>query len=252
MSTQPPPRYVVQTVGDPDARRRRWLWLVLGWIASLLIMGIGVYLATEKGPLASVDRTESRQLQKENKTLHQQVATLTRSLQVSQVAARSLKDTLAESEEKVNGLRADLAFYSHLIGGGSQHHGLRIQDVRLAQVDDSRAWNFTVTLTHNVKRGSEVKGSVRVSLEGIRDGKLTRLPWTGVSGEADKGGIGFGFRYFQQVQGTLMLPADFTPNRLHIEASPAGGKAVVRTLDWNDALTSAEKEHVQQQPTQEH
>lgn len=251
MSTQPPPRYVVHSVGDPAVRRRRGLWLVLGWVASLVVVGGGVYLATDQGPLASVDRTQTRQLQKENDTLHQQVATLTRSLQVAQVASSSLTDSLAESEEKINGLRADLAFYSHLIGGGSQHHGLRVQKVRLDRVNDSRAWNFTVTLTHNVKRGSEVKGSVRVSVEGIRDGKLTRLAWTKLAGKTDQGGIDFGFRYFQQVHGTLMLPADFTPNRLHVEARPAGAKAVVQTLDWSDALTSAEKQHVQQQSSQE-
>lgn len=250
MSTRPPPRYVVQALDDPAVRRRRWVWLVLGWIVSLLVVGTAVYLATDQGPLASVERTESHQLQKENETLRQQVATLTRSLQVSQVATRSLKDSLAKSEEKINGLRADLAFYSHLIGGGSQHHGLRIQSVQLARVADSRAWNFTVTLTHNVKRDSEVKGRLRVSVEGIRDGKLARLAWTRLAGQADKDGIDFGFRYFQQVHGTLMLPKDFTPNRLRVEASPAGGKAVVDTMDWSDALTPGEKEHVQQQPSQ--
>ncbi len=253
MSTQPPPRYVVHTVDDPAVRRRRRLWWVLGWIVSLVVVGVGVYLATDTGPLASVEHTDSRELKKENDTLHQQVATLTRSLQVSQVATRSLTDSLAESEEKINGLRADLAFYSHLIGGGSQHHGLRIQTVTLARVGESHAWNFTVTLTHNVKRGSEVKGDVKVTVEGIRDGKLVRLAWKDLAGKDDQGGIDFGFRYFQQVRGTLMLPADFTPNRLRVEASPAGGKTVVETLDWGDALISAEKEHVQQQqPTKEH
>ena len=247
MSTRPPPRYVVQTVDDPALRRRRWVWLVLAWVISLLVVGAGTWLATDRGPLASTEHVESRQLEQENDTLQQQVATLTRSVQVSQVATQSLKDTLAKREEKINGLRADLAFYSHLIGGGAQHHGLRVQDVHLTQVDDSRAWNFTITLTHNVKRGSEVKGAVQVSVEGILNGHLTRLPWSKLGGHAAADGIDFEFRYFQQVHGTLMLPQGFTPNRVRIEANPAQGKTVVRSVDWRDALKTVEKnDHVQQ------
>lgn len=247
MSTRPPPRYVVQTVDDPAVRRRRWLWLALAWLASLVVVGVGVYLATDRGPLASPGHTKNRQLQQDNATLQQQVATLTRSLQVSQVATKSLKGTLAKREEKINGLRADLAFYSHLIGGGAQHHGLRIQDVHLTRVGASRAWNFTITLTHNVKRGSEVKGDVQVSVEGILDGHLTRLPWSKLGGHAEAGGLDFEFRYFQQVKGTLMLPEGFTPNRVRIEANPAQGQTVVRSVDWADAFKTVEKsDHVQQ------
>ncbi len=246
MSTRPPPRYVVQAVDDPAVRRRQWLWLALAWLASLLVVGAGVYLATDRGPLSSPGRTENRQLRHDNATLQQQVATLTRSLQVSQVATQSLKDTLARREEKINGLRADLAFYSHLIGGGAQHHGLRIQNVHLTRVGDSRAWNIAITLTHNVKRGSEVKGSVEVAVEGILDGKLTRLPWSRLSGHAASAGLDFEFRYFQQIHGTLMLPAGFVPNRLRVEADPANGQAVVSKVDWKDALKTVENDHVQQ------
>lgn len=247
MSTQPPPRYVVQSVDEPSARRRRWLYISLIWAISLLVVGAGVYLATDRGPLASPVHTAKRQLQSDNDTLRQQVATLTRSLQVSQVATQSLKGSLADREEKINGLRADLAFYSHLIGGGAQHHGLRVQDVHLARVGDSRAWNITVTLTHNVKRGRKVTGAVQVAVEGILKGKLTRLSWETLSGEAESDGLDFSFRYFQQVRGTMMLPAGFTPNRLRIRANPASGKTVEHAVDWNDALKPVEDTHVQQQ-----
>lgn len=246
MPIRPPPRYVVQTEDEPQARRRRRLYVALAWLLSLIVVGVGVYFATDRGPLASPDHAAKQQLQEQNATLKQKVATLTRSLQVSQVAAQSLQKTLAGRQEKINGLRSDLAFYSHLIGGGAQHHGLRVQDVHLSRVDESRAWNFTVTLTHNVRRGRKVTGHVSVVVEGILDGKLKRLSWNELVGEAQDDGVAFDFRYFQQVRGTLMLPAGFTPNRLRIQANPARGKSVVRNVDWSAALKPVEENHVQQ------
>ncbi len=248
LSTRPPPRYVVQTEDDPAARRKRWLWLALIWLLSLVVVGGGAYWIAGSNALVSDhgDGGAPRQLQRQNDDLKQQVATLSRSLQVSQVATQSLKDTLAKREEKINGLRADLAFYSHLIGGGAQHHGLRIQDVHLTPVDDSRAWNITITLTHNVKRGSDVKGTVKVAVQGILKGKLTRLSWHTLSGDSEADGLDFEFRYFQQVHGTLMLPEGFTPNRIRVDANPTQGKTAVRQLDWSDALKKMENNHVQQ------
>ncbi|HET7266819.1 MAG TPA: DUF6776 family protein [Oleiagrimonas sp.] len=246
MPIRPPPRLVVQTEDAPHARRRRRLYVALAWLLSLIVVGVGVYFATDRGPLASPDRAAKQQLQAHNATLKQKVATLTRSLQVSQVATHSLQKTLAERQEKINGLRSDLAFYSHLIGGGAQHHGLRVQNVHLTRVGDSRAWNFTVTLTHNVKRGRKVTGSLRVAVEGIADGKLERLSWKQLSGKAQSDGVDFDFRYFQQVRGTLMLPAGFTPNRLRIQANPAHGKSIVRNVDWSDTLKPVEQDDVQQ------
>ncbi|HEX7339590.1 MAG TPA: DUF6776 family protein [Rhodanobacteraceae bacterium] len=245
MSTQPPPRYVVQTVDAPNRRRRRWLYIVLAWLASLVAVGVGVYFLTDRGPLASPDHSTNRKLVATNARLQQQVTTLSSSLKVTQVAEQSLKVTLSDREEKIDGLRADLAFYSHLIGGGAQHHGLRVQDVHLAQVDHSRAWNVTITLTHNVRRGTKVTGNLEVAVEGILDGHLIRLPWTKLSGSAESKGLGFDFRYFQQVRGTLMLPDHFTPNRVRVTADPAQGQSVVRVIDWGDALKSVENNHVQ-------
>ncbi|HEX7340949.1 MAG TPA: DUF6776 family protein [Rhodanobacteraceae bacterium] len=244
MSTHPPPHYVVQMADEPATRRRRRLYVALIWLLSLIVVGVGTYLATDHGPLASPVHTSNRKLEAENSTLQQQVATLTRSLQVSQVATRSLKNTLADRVEKINGLRADLAFYSHLIGGGTQQHGLRIQDVHLVQVDQTRAWNITITLTHNVKRGSDVTGNLQVAVEGILNGHLTRLPWIKLSGQAESAGLPFSFRYFQQVHGTLMLPIHFTPNRLRIQAQPAHGPSIERTIDWGNALKPVESPHV--------
>jgi hypothetical protein len=245
MNTRPPPRYVVQPLDSQAVRRRRWLWLALIWAVSLVVVAAAVYLAVDRGPLASPDRTNERQLNSDNDALRQQVATLTRSEQVARVAADALKDTLADREEEISGLRADLAFYSRLVGGGAQREGLQLQGVHVQQVDRSRAWNFTITLTQNAKRGEETRGTLKVAVEGVRGDKLVRLDGSVIGGPAQKDGLTFAFKYFQQIHGTLMLPADFTPNRLRIAIAPQRGKAIDSTVAWAQALKPVEESHVQ-------
>jgi hypothetical protein len=246
MSIRPPPRYVVQSLDSQASRQRRWLWLALAWVGSLLVVAVAVYLAVDRGPLASPDRTHERQLRADNDDLRQQVATLTRSEQIARVAADELKGTLADREEEISGLRTDLAFYSRLVGGGTQREGLQVQGVHLQRVPGSRAWNFTVTLTQNAKRGEETRGKLRVAVEGIRGEKLARLEGSAIGGPEQKDGLDFAFKYFEQVRGTLLLPADFTPNRLRVTIAPQGGADHTTSVEWTDALKPVEDSHVQQ------
>jgi hypothetical protein len=70
----------------------------------------------------------------------------------------------------------------------------------------------------------------------VRGGKLATLDWAGLAGAGGKAGLPFAFKFFQQLQGTLVLPADFVPNRITVTLHPHAGDDVSRTLDWNAAL----------------
>jgi hypothetical protein len=66
-------------------------------------------------------------------------------------------------------------------------------------------------------------------------------------GEATaSGGVDFSFKYFEQVQGTLVLPADFKPTRLRIKIDVDGSDDITSTVDWADAIKPSGEPHVQQ------
>lgn len=235
MSSVEPPRFVVRP-HDPAAQRRRLVGLALAWAGCVLLAAVAGFWLGDRGPLASPEHKRERQTSAENESLKQQVALLTRSEQVARIAAQELKRTLAEREEEIAGLRADLAFYARLTGGDAQRAGLSIQDVRLRRVGTSNAYNVTVTLTQNAKRGEESRGRITLALEGVRGDRLALIDWATLGGPAEKDGLPFAFKYFQQVNGTLIVPAGFVPNRLRVTAQPQGGDALVRDVAWNDAL----------------
>src|SRR5690606_29018131 len=91
--------------------------------------------------------------------LEQQVATLKRSDQISRDANRDLQGTLAERDEEIAGLRADVAFYERFVGATGQRRGLTVHQLHL-QPQSDQAWHFTTTLTQNLNRGAVSSGQV--------------------------------------------------------------------------------------------
>ncbi|WP_266159132.1 DUF6776 family protein [Dyella silvatica] len=236
MASRPPPRLVVRQHDDADPRRRL-LWLALGWLVSLLLCGFIVSNLVRRTTPAAIDKRQTRELTEQNEALKQQVANLQRSQQVTDIATRALQGTMAEREEEINGLRADLGFYSRLVGSDAQRQGLKVQEIRLKPVADAHAWDISLSLTQNAKRGEEISGKVTLSVEGLRGDKVQRLEWPALGDAAQKDGLPFHFKYFQSLHATFVLPADFHPTRLLIKAQPDGDEATNRAAAWTEALS---------------
>jgi hypothetical protein len=236
MASRPPPRFVVRRHDDSGDRRRQ-VWLGLIWLGSLLLTGVVVGLAGHHASPAAIDRQQQRALTGQVETLKQQVANLERDAQVNEVATKSLRVTLTQREEEISGLRANLGFYSRLVGGDAQHAGLKLQELKLEPITGSQGWNLSLSLTQNAKRSDEITGNVIISVEGLRGDKVIQLDWAALGDAARKDGLPFQLMYFQQLQGTIVLPANFRPMRLHISIQPAGDAPVTRTVSWEDALS---------------
>lgn len=236
MASRPPPRFVVRPHHDTSHRRYR-LRLGALWLASLLVTAaIAATLSWRTTPGAS-DRRELTALTAQNEDLKQQLANLKRSQQVTEIATKSLQGTLAEREEEINGLRTDLGFYSRLVGSEAQRQGLKIQEVHLQAVSGSPGWDLTLSLTQNARRGADIAGKLTLEVEGLRDNKVVQLNWAALGNTAQKDGLPFHFKYFQQLHATFVLPAGFRPTRLRMHAQADGGDSTDRTVAWNDALS---------------
>lgn len=230
------PRFEVRQL-DPSRSRRRWIFVVLAWLGSLVLASVlAVGLARKSAESAEpVDwRSESVEVD----ALKSRIAVLERSEQVAKAALVDLQRTLRDREEEIAGIRLDLAFYGRLVGG-ARREGLTIHSLTLSAVPDSRAWNFTATLTQNFKRAGETRGRFMLGVSGISDGKLVTLTWSELAQQPSNSGIAYAFKYFQQINGTIMLPEGFEPNRVRAIAEGDGGKAE-QELPWIDAAKAEE------------
>jgi len=219
------------------SRRRNSLGIVAAVLLAAVLFGAGV-LTGRLSTVVHGTAAREAELAENNDALQNQLAILQRDRQVSQIADRVLQKNLAERDEEIRSLRADQAFYSKLVGTDAQPGGLTVHGLTLTPLAKTHAWNFTVTLTHSAEGAKEIQGTLSLAVEGVRADKLATLDWPTLAGANAGAGLPFDFKYFQQVQGTLMLPADFTPNRVRVTLQPQGAAAVTRTLTWSEVVQS--------------
>ena len=236
MTVPPPDTPPFVTVPRPTHWRG---WLLIAAVAWLLSLALTWYVSSRQA--APSLRAVSHELADSGKALddqqalvkdlRQQVATLKRSDQISRNANIDLQSTLADREEEVSGLRADIDFYERLVGSTGQRTGLRVHEARF-RPESGGTWHYTVTLTQNLNRGAISKGVMRFAVDGVRGGKLATVKWDELLQTPNAPGKPFSFRYFQQLDDSVMLPPGFTPQ--HVRVSLAGqGAAVDQTFNWD-------------------
>lgn len=173
------------------------------------------------------------------KDLSRREAMLSVSDRISRTANTEIQTALAERDEEIAGLRADIAFYERLVGATSQPRGLGVHRVEFAP-EDGGVWRYQITLAQTLNRGAISQGSLTFVVEGVQEGKLSTVAWDALHQRTGVSGQDYSFRYFQQLDGSVMLPAGFSPQRVRVSLRGTD-ESVEQDLDWSVAATAGGK-----------
>lgn len=218
-----------------SVRHRRWLTGGVVVLLMVVMLAVGIVFGRGLGFPNGLEARAQR-LAEDNTTLQSRNQSLRQQQQTATTTIAALKQTMASHDAELETLKREQAFYAKLIGIDGDRSGLGVHSVELVQVKHTSAWNFTVTLVNTAENADPARGNLTAAVQGVRGGKLATLDWAHLAGPGGKAGIPFAFKFFQQLQGTLALPAGFVPNRIAITLHPAHGASITRTLDWGEAL----------------
>lgn len=233
------PRLVVRS---DDALQRRWLAVVLFvvWLATLGLawwLG-GRHAAPDLEAIRERDAGSTRSAAEMATALdaaRRRIAVLGQSDRVSRLANESLQKTLRLRETEIASLRDEQAFYQRLVGGESGRR-LKIQRLALRPIGRSDAFGFRVLLTRNAQAGESSRGSVTLTVSGAGGGKLASLGWDRLQQETGATPLVYEFKYFQQLESSLILPAGFEPDRVMVRARASDGTIIDESFAWQAAL----------------
>ncbi|NOX75575.1 MAG: hypothetical protein GXP17_02955 [Gammaproteobacteria bacterium] len=175
--------------------------------------------------------------EQQNRTLRERSAVLERANQVDKQAYGEVENSLKQRQNEMLELKEEVAFYRGIVSPTETASGLNVADFRITGIGADREYRFKLVLTQVKSNSRVVKGYVRMAFEGVRGGVQAEVGMKELSGGA-LGTLKLRFKYFQHIEGEVVLPEGFVPSRVLVEVVPSGkGRTrLKKTFDWSDII----------------
>ncbi len=217
---------------DPKRRQRRRLVLVVSIALSLLV---GFWLGDAQLVLQIKDRyrlsSRADRLQEETARAQGALAAAELNLAVEKQSTEALRKAIMDLQDQVDGLQQEINFYQGLMAPEERQRGLGVRSLEFIPTENPRAYDYLLILQQLAGPHKTVSGKVKLEVAGRIDGKPETLEWIELAPEGAFSGLAFRFRYFQKLEGRIMLPVGFLPESVLVSVS-AKGNNVEQKLVW--------------------
>ena len=217
-------------------RRTRLLALVAALLL-VLVMAVGFWLGQRAAYSGmGIDPQTYRRFQQALPEAHADLLSLSRELQVERTrhqvdrrALELLRGDLAAQKEEIASLEEGLRFYRGLMAPGEIAQGLSLRDIELVQQGNGERYAFRIVVQQEARKHVTLKGELYAEVSGTRDGERVSYPIADLSEDVEGSVVPLRFRYFQAIEGELMIPEGFVPEAVSVVASTSSPrKAEVR------------------------
>jgi hypothetical protein len=205
---------------------RRPIVIIVVLLVLALVLEVGFYLgqhAAFTGMGASPETYRAMQeelvaLQDTLRSRDTELAILRTRQEVDRQALELVRRELASQKEEIAGLEEGLGFYRSLISPGEIAPGLSLRGIELTSGEMPRQYNYRIVVQQEARKHEQLKGTLEVVINGISQGQPVRYTLAELSEDFKGKGAALQFRYFQSIEGALILPEGFEPGVVSVEA----------------------------------
>lgn len=177
----------------------------------------------------------SRQLTDATRTMEQmrqEMADLKVGGEIDDKANEEVRQTIESLQEQIAQLNEEISFYKGVMLPNVANKGLRIERLDVSSNAPGRV-KYSLLLTQVVDKHDYIQGGVQISLLGQVGNQEQKFLLSELDKEKEDA-IRFRFRYFQNINGELMLPDGFEPREFMIVAQSSGSNAqrLEKRFDW--------------------
>ena len=130
-----------------------------------------------------------------------------------------VRKELAGQNDEIAALEEGLAFYRGLMSPGDIAPGLNLHGVELTVGEQPGHYFFRIVLQQEARKHALLKGTLEAVISGVMDGEVAEYSLAELSDDIEADGIALQFRYFQSIEGQLVLPQGFEPREVRVQAS---------------------------------
>lgn len=218
-------RYRTQSIGHRRRRRQQLVLAVVVLVA--LIAAAGFYLGQRAALVGmNIDPESYRLMQLELPAVREELKALRGDLQVQRTrhevdrrALEMVRTQMAVEKERTADLEEGLRFYKSLMSPGEVANGLSLRAPELVTTAGPRRYAYRIVVQQEARKHELLKGKLEVEVYGLLDGAQVSYPLVELSEDLEAGALALKFRYFQAIEGELMLPEVFEPEGMSVVAS---------------------------------
>lgn len=217
----------------------KWRY-VLAFVLACMIGGALYFGGYKKAGFDHVSNTRmitdlqslNDNLQDQKVELEARMALFERTRQIDDVANSQLKEQLVNLQQEIQGLREEVAFYRGIVAPSEAKAGIRIQRFEILPLNEERLFHYRLVLTQVSKNDTVASGSVEVVLNGLEAGALKQLRLKDLRTKPTKS-LEYRFKYFQNLEGDILLPEGFSPHGVDVAVKPSRGADSIReSFEW--------------------
>ena len=177
---------------------------------------------------------EVQSLRNGNAVLEGQNLSLQQAASVDKEALSSVQRTIVSLRSQISQLEEDVLFYKQVLSPGNDETGLVIGQLDLVAGEGLGDIRYRLELKQQGNNDNFIRGHVNVNVIGLQDGEEVTVPLRDLSDSVGDLDIKLQFRYFQNVEGQLLLPAGFEPQKVRIVAVAEGenAKTIQKSFGW--------------------
>lgn len=203
---------------------RRWGLLIAGAVA-VLALAVFAYLHGFRSANADYyevmeDRTVLQRVvdssARENEQLQRQLAQVQMNADIDRRATSDIREEIAGLNKKVADLNKEISFYKGLMAPTAEERGLRIRSLDVVASDDPRKYELKLVLQQLAVEHKVLYGYATINIVGKQHGNEAVLPLGDVSKQIDGNKVRVRFKYYQNIEGTLLLPEGFEPQGIDV------------------------------------
>ncbi|EAT10760.1 hypothetical protein HF888_02035 [Bermanella marisrubri] len=224
---------------DPWSRFWRRL-LVLILITGLAIAGYfyGRYETLQLQAQAIAERDQLlidlEEAEEKIASYSQRVIMLEKGGEVDRRSTEGLRQNMVDLREQIATLQEEVAFYKGIMAPSSRKQDLRVQKVEIDKTLAERTFRYKIVVTQVGTNQTFVSGLAGVNVVGALNGQQKTYGLRDVSDDVQDYGIKYRFRYFQEIEGEMVLPEGFEPEYVEVilQSSGSRSKRLEKSFPW--------------------
>ena len=153
--------------------------------------------------------------------------------EVDTIATEEVRQTVESLQSRIAQLNEEILFYKGVMAPNAGDKGLRIERINVSYTGLPRRFRYSLLLTQLVDKHEYVQGGVKINIGGI-EGQREKVFKLSDLDSTKKESVRFRFKYFQSVEGELILPKDFQPREITIlaESTGRGKQRLEKKFEW--------------------